>query len=66
MQGIIQASWNWPIARKDIELYGVRGQIFCDNSIDVRYQTSEKTSEQHMELVKLERPFDDPFSFLQP
>ena len=24
-QGIIQASWNWPINRKDLEVYGERG-----------------------------------------
>ena len=24
-QGIIQASWNWPIGRKDFEVYGERG-----------------------------------------
>jgi len=24
-QGIIQASWNWPISRKDLEVYGERG-----------------------------------------
>jgi predicted dehydrogenase len=26
-QGIIQASWNWPIGRKDMDLYGVTGAI---------------------------------------
>jgi predicted dehydrogenase len=25
--GIIQASWNWPFARKDMEVYGVTGQV---------------------------------------
>jgi predicted dehydrogenase len=24
-QGIIQASWNWPVGRKDLEVYGERG-----------------------------------------
>ena len=26
-QGIIQASWNWPIDRKDMEIYGRVGQV---------------------------------------
>jgi predicted dehydrogenase len=26
-QGIIQASWNWPIGRKDMDIYGVGGAI---------------------------------------
>jgi predicted dehydrogenase len=26
-QGIIQASWNWPFGRKDLEVYGERGLV---------------------------------------
>lgn len=26
-QGIIQASWNWPFNRKDMEIYGTTGQV---------------------------------------
>ncbi len=26
-QGIIQASWNWPVNRKDMEIYGQTGQV---------------------------------------
>ena len=28
-QGIIQASWNWPIDRKDMEIYGTTGYILA-------------------------------------
>lgn len=28
-QGIIQASWNWPFDRKDMEIYGQRGHVFA-------------------------------------
>jgi len=28
-QGIIQASWNWPYDRKDIEIYGTSGTCSC-------------------------------------
>lgn len=28
-QGIIQASWNWPIDRKDMEVYGATGYILA-------------------------------------
>lgn len=27
-QGIIQASWNWPYNRKDMEVYGTHGYVF--------------------------------------
>ena len=26
-QGIVQASWNWPFSRKDLEVYGRSGQV---------------------------------------
>ena len=29
-QGVIQASWNWPIGRKDMDIYGVTGQVAFD------------------------------------
>jgi predicted dehydrogenase len=29
VQGIIQASWNWPFPRKDFEVYGVRGSVIA-------------------------------------
>jgi predicted dehydrogenase len=28
-QGIIQASWNWPIDRKDMEIYGTTGYVLA-------------------------------------
>ena len=28
-QGIVQASWNWPFDRKDMEIYGQQGQVFA-------------------------------------
>src|SRR5664279_206458 len=31
-QCIIQASWNWPFGRKDMEIYGVSGYIFAENN----------------------------------
>jgi predicted dehydrogenase len=30
-QGIIQASWNWPYNRKDLEIYGVTGCVTIPN-----------------------------------
>lgn len=64
MQGIIQASWNWPIARKDMEVYGKKGYIFNDNRSDMRFRLSEEEAEQHLSLDKRKAPYDDPFSLL--
>ncbi len=35
-QAIIQASWNWPIDRKDMEIYGESGYIIAPNPNTVR------------------------------
>jgi len=35
-QGIIQASWNWPFSRKDMEVYGTAGYVLADNDVDLR------------------------------
>ena len=34
--GIIQASWNWPFGRKDLEVYGERGQAIATGSTGLR------------------------------
>lgn len=38
-QAIIQASWNWPVSRKDMELYGATGQIIADDGKNMRLMT---------------------------
>jgi predicted dehydrogenase len=43
-QGIIQASWNWPLNRKDFEVYGERGQAIATggNNLRVRMQKEQE------------------------
>jgi predicted dehydrogenase len=64
MQGIVQASWNWPRSRKDMEVYGKTGYIFSDNSVDMRYRLKARDPEQSLALTERKVPYDDPFSFL--
>jgi len=35
-QGIIQASWNWPINRKDLEVYGEHGLAIATGGSGLR------------------------------
>lgn len=63
---IIQASWNWPIGRKDMEVYGLDGVIYADNRNDLRIRISEGYDGYEEEKLKLEEraaPYDDPFVF---
>ena len=63
-QVIIQASWNWPVSRKDMEVYGVTGQIIADNGSTIRYQLGDNAQEQKLTDLKKESPNDDPFTLL--
>jgi predicted dehydrogenase len=63
---VIQASWNWPIGRKDMEIYGLNGVIYADNRNDLRIRISEGYdgfTEKSMKLENRKAPFDDPFAF---
>ena len=63
---VIQASWNWPIGRKDMEIYGLTGVVYADNRHDLRIRISEGYdgySEESLRLKERTAPYDDPFSF---
>ena len=63
MVGIIEASWNWPIARKDMEVYGKTGYVMTDNRKELRYRLSENDNEQSVSLKERPAPYDDPFAY---
>lgn len=63
-QGIIQASWNWPIGRKDTEIYGKTGFIMADNGSDLRYRADEKAQVISQTLPERSAPNHDPFAYL--
>ena len=67
-QTIIEASWNWPIGRKDMEVYGMTGAIFSDNAKNLRVRMAkgyDGFEEKKFELATRQKPFDDPFSVLK-
>jgi predicted dehydrogenase len=64
---IIEASWDWPIGRKDMEIYGVDGVLYSDNRNNLRIRISEGYDGYNEESFKLEErqaPLDDPFALL--
>lgn len=62
MQGIIQASWNWPFSRKDMEVYGATGTVFADNRSTIRVRLENDKTERKDVLKERESPYDDPFA----
>lgn len=67
-QTIIEASWNWPIGRKDMEIHGLTGAIYADNAKSLRIRMAQGYDgfrEEKFELDSRKAPFDDPFSVLK-
>ena len=60
---IIQASWNWPFDRKDMEVYGQHGQVFTVKRDDVRVRiTGDETIVAGKPIAA---PYDDSISELR-
>jgi len=62
-QGIIQASWNWPFGRKDMEIYGRTGYVLVPERDRLRVRTA-KEPERETTASPLAAPNDDPLSYL--
>lgn len=61
----IQASWDWSIGRKDMEIYGLKGVAYADNRNDFRIRIAEGYdgySEDAKTLAERPDPYDDPFA----
>lgn len=62
-QVVIQASWNWPIGRKDMEVYGVTGTIFCKDGKNMMLKENEKSETQSIVAESLPADRNDPFAY---
>jgi predicted dehydrogenase len=57
-QAIIQASWNWPFDRKDLEIYGRTGQVLTVGQRELRVRLPGKPEEAR-QAPSLPPPGDD-------
>lgn len=55
-QGIIEASWNWPLNRKDLEVYGERGYAIATGGNDLRVGMGNKAAQT---VTPAPRPADE-------
>ncbi len=62
-QGIIQGSWNWPFARKDMQVYGRTGYVFADDGSRMRIRLEGEKEEHAAVLEKRPEPLHDPFAY---
>jgi len=63
-QAILQASWNWPFGRKDMEVYGQHGYVLVPDRNTLRVRLRDATSDDVRAPAALPSPRDEPFSYL--
>jgi len=63
-QAIIQASWNWPFNRKDIEIYGRIGYVHALDGRRLRVRKEKESEERVQVLDDARAPVRDPFAYL--
>jgi predicted dehydrogenase len=63
-QAIVQASWNWPFSRKDMEVYGQKGYVITVGRDAVRVRRPEK-EELSADAKPLEKAKEDSVSYLR-
>ena len=63
-QGIIQASWNWPVGRKDFEVYGATGYAIATGGDNLRVRVAGAPAEETRTLPELKPQEADSISYL--
>jgi len=64
-QAIVQASWNWPFSRKDMEVYGQTGYAITVAGNDVRVRRSGENNEQQIAAKPVPAPYDNSLSYFR-
>ena len=62
-QVIIQASWNWPFGRKDMQVYGKTGFVFCKDGTNMHIKEDEKKEAETLMASALSDDRKDPFVY---
>lgn len=63
-QGIIQGSWNWPVSRKDMEVYGRDGYLIAAGRQTLRRRMRGEDAETVEQLPPAPAVVADPFKYL--
>lgn len=64
-QAIIQASWNWPFDRKDMEVYGQTGYAITIKKDDIRVRRAGENQEAEVAAKPIPAPYDDSMTYLR-
>lgn len=64
-QAIIQASWNWPFDRKDMEIYGQKGQVITVKRDDLRVRRAGEDQDKQIAAKPVAPPYDNSLSYFR-
>jgi predicted dehydrogenase len=64
-QAILQASWNWPYSRKDIEVYGRTGSVITIASKDISVRLPNEPQSTTRAAAPIPAPYDDSLTYLR-
>jgi predicted dehydrogenase len=64
-QAIIQASWNWPFDRKDMEVYGQTGYAITVKHDDIRVRRKGEDHDEQVAGKPVPTPYDTELSYLR-
>jgi predicted dehydrogenase len=63
-QAVIQGSWNWPFARKDMEVYGATGYVITVAADHIRVRHEHENEEQLTTSPPLREEESNSLSYL--
>ncbi|GHS97346.1 glucose-fructose oxidoreductase [Bacteroidia bacterium] len=62
-QAIIQGSWNWPVDRKDIDIYGKAGYVKALNANNLEYRLKREVPKQEIRVTEFPTAANEPFNY---
>ena len=64
-QGIVQASWNWPFGRSDVEVYGKTGEVMTAGRDAMEVRRVGESAAKTVQAPALMPPEDDELKYLR-
>ncbi len=64
-QAILQASWNWPYARKDMEVYGRTGSVITIAANDIAIRLPHQAQSSTRAAAPIPAPYNDSLTYLR-
>ena len=62
---ILQASWNWPFGRSDVEVYGKTGTVFTRGRDEIELRLAGNKEAKKIGAKSLAEPQNDPILYLR-